>query len=182
MDSSTRVMRPFWRSSIKFCIPSVRLTERVSIAFRITSGLVAREIRRTHRVDELTGINRSCNFVLSSTSLCLRIRATASSQASKIASEDRSKAFLPDFILEALVATSQRYIRVRAARKVLEKHAVPEPPQLRQVLALEIGKHRKGKELTARRAMILRSHSRHRHESVVKRFIASCPARMRLSR
>ena len=40
-NSSTRVIRPFWRSSIKFCIPSVRLTERVSIAFRITSGLVA---------------------------------------------------------------------------------------------------------------------------------------------
>ena len=57
---------------------------------------------------------------------------------------------------------------MRAAGKGLEKHAVPEPPQLRQVLALEIGKHRKGKELTARRAMILRSHSRHRHESIVK--------------
>ncbi len=40
-DSSTRVIRPFCRSSIKFFMPSVRLAERVSIALRITSGLVA---------------------------------------------------------------------------------------------------------------------------------------------
>jgi hypothetical protein len=32
----------------------------------------------------------------------------------------------------------------------------------------ENGKQHKGKELTARRAMILGSHSRHRHESIVK--------------
>src|SRR6266436_120592 len=57
---------------------------------------------------------------------------------------------------------------MRPAGKILEKHAVPEPPQLREIFALEIGKQRKGKELTARRAMILRSHSRHRHESIVK--------------
>ncbi len=41
LDSSTRVMRPFCRSSIRLRMPAARLAERVWIAVRITSGLVA---------------------------------------------------------------------------------------------------------------------------------------------
>ncbi len=40
-DSSTRVIRPFCISSIRFFIPDERLAERVLIAARITSGFVA---------------------------------------------------------------------------------------------------------------------------------------------
>jgi len=50
---------------------------------------------------------------------------------------------------------------MRTAGTILKKHAVPEPPQLPEIFALEIGKQRKGKELTARRAMILRAHPGH---------------------
>jgi hypothetical protein len=57
---------------------------------------------------------------------------------------------------------------MRTAGTILKKHAVPEPPQLPEIFALEIGKQRKGKELTARRAMVLRAHPGHRHESIVK--------------
>jgi hypothetical protein len=57
---------------------------------------------------------------------------------------------------------------MRAAGECLEKHRVPELPQLLEILALEIHDLCKGEEQVPRSGRIPGAHARRRHEGIIK--------------